>query len=152
MKNRRRKIIGYRVALVRPYGDNGEGVEVTPLGRRYETRTTAEHAAALVQHAAVIELRAGGWCSADPAGRPDPPRWRVVCPVEKWEVPAATWLAAAAAAGRLIRHDGSPPHRHLVVTTNQGAIAAARAHLTASHDGVEHQSRSSDRFPAHSTP
>lgn len=131
MRNRRPTIIGYRTAIVRPYGPTGEDVEVTPVGeRRYADRAQAELAAVDVPHAVVIELRRGGRSSVDPGGRPVPPRWQMTC----GDTPLngatfTTWPAAAAAIDRE-RHDSGCDGAHHIITrdlTVHTLVASATA-------------------------
>lgn len=101
---REHKIIGYRVAIVRPYGPDGEDLEVTPIGERYTDHVQAELAATRTRHALVIDLYLAGRSSADPPGPSRPHRWRMKCLSENDEPTFPTWSAA------VVKMDG--PHKH----------------------------------------
>lgn len=90
-----RKIIGYRVAIIRPYGPDGKELEVSPVGKPHTDQAQAELAACDVDHAVVIDLNIGR-SSADPDGPTRSHRWRMVCLGENYEATFPTWPAAAA--------------------------------------------------------
>ncbi|MFG2076880.1 hypothetical protein [Nonomuraea maritima] len=120
-KRPERKVIGYRVAIVRPYGPTGDELEVTPTGAVHVDQAAAELAAEGVDHAHVIELHLGGLSSADPAGPPLSNRWRMVCTGENWELPFTTWQSAARTVDRIERHKECG-ESHQVVTSHSNVI------------------------------
>ncbi|MEV3986569.1 hypothetical protein [Nonomuraea sp. NPDC049758] len=118
------KIIGYRLADVRPYGPTGDDLEVTPLPGLF-TVPPSNVASVLGSDVVVIELRRGGRSSADPTGRPLPNWWHVVCDGGHVELPCTTWQSAVRARDRILRHDECP-HDHRVITRHPDVIAILR--------------------------
>ncbi|MET7334264.1 hypothetical protein [Nonomuraea sp. NPDC005650] len=121
MKNRRPKVIGYRLADVRPYGPTGEYLEVTPLPAFWGKHDAPERLAIRLD-ACMIELRRGGLSSADPAGRPRLGWWCVVCAGGEVELSFTTWQSAARAWDRILRHRECR-HEHQVITRHSDVIA-----------------------------
>ncbi|MEU4511677.1 hypothetical protein AB0G05_19475 [Nonomuraea wenchangensis] len=129
MKDRTPKIIGYRLARVRPYGPTGDDLEVTPLPGLWDDLDAAERlAATLGDGTRVIELRRGGRSSADPAGRPKPNWWHVVCGGGEVELSFTTWQSAARAHDRIVRHQECR-HEHQVVTRHGDVIGLFASEL-----------------------
>ncbi|AQZ62795.1 unnamed protein product [[Actinomadura] parvosata subsp. kistnae] len=121
MINRRPKIIGYRLASVRPFGLTGDALEVTPHPGVFASRPSAL-AHVMGDNTRVIELRRGGRSSADPAGQPRPGWWHVVCAAGHVELPCATWQSADRALERIERHRECS-YQHRIITRHPDVIA-----------------------------
>ncbi|PZG04322.1 hypothetical protein [Nonomuraea aridisoli] len=133
------KIIGYRVARVRPYGPTGDDLEVTPLPGLWDDRDAAEGMAVIQGDGArVIEMRRGGRSSADPTGRPKSNWWLVVCGGGEVELSFTTWQSAARTYDRILRHQECPYEHHVV--TRHGDVIALFA--------SENRQRVASRVPA----
>ncbi|MER6509644.1 hypothetical protein ABT158_22675 [Nonomuraea sp. NPDC001636] len=118
------KITGYRLADVRPYGPTGDDLEVTPLPGLFDSRPETL-AAVMGSDVVVVELRRGGLSSADPAGRPLPNWWHVVCDGSHVELPCTTWRSAVRTRERIQRHDECCLD-HRVITRHPDVIALFR--------------------------